>query len=98
MKIEKILQVKFSTRYWSVVNESDVRQTKSIYNRPNPFPDKIVNNKNIHTTYKRINVAMVTKKQAFFITFSNQDFNYLQFDIIIWLENGSMVKQKIAKN
>ena len=37
-------------RYWSVVNESDVKQTKSISNRSNPFSDKIGNNKNIHTT------------------------------------------------
>ena len=41
-----------STIYWSVVNESDVKQTKSISNRPNPFSDKIGNNKNIHTTCK----------------------------------------------
>ena len=32
-----------------VVNESDIKQTKSFSNRPNSFSDKIGNNKNIHT-------------------------------------------------
>ena len=32
--------IKVSTRYWSVINESDVKQTKSISNIPNPFSDK----------------------------------------------------------
>ena len=50
--IVKRQHVKVSTKYWSVVNESDVKQTKSISNRPNPFSDKIGNNKNIHTTCK----------------------------------------------
>ena len=37
--------LKVSTRYWWVINESDVKQTKSIFNKPNQFSDKIVNNK-----------------------------------------------------
>ena len=36
-QIVKKLHVKVSTRLWSVVNESDVKQTKSISNRPNPL-------------------------------------------------------------
>ena len=35
-----------------LVNESDVKQIKSISNRPNPFSHKIDNNKNTHTTCK----------------------------------------------
>ena len=50
--IVKRQHVNVSTKYWSVVNESDVKQTKSISNRLNPFSDKIGNNKNIHTTCK----------------------------------------------
>ena len=34
--------VNVSTKYWSVVNELDVKQTKSIFNRLNPFSDKLV--------------------------------------------------------
>ena len=52
LNIVKRQHVKVSTKYWSVVNESDVKQTKSISNRSNPFSDKIGNNKNIHTTCK----------------------------------------------
>ena len=36
-QIVKRLHVKISTKHWSVVNESDVKQTKSISNRPNPL-------------------------------------------------------------
>ena len=46
------LHVKVSTRYWSVVNASDVKQFsigKAIFNRPNPFSDNSGNNKNIQT-------------------------------------------------
>ena len=41
-----------SMKYWSVVNELNVKHTKSIFNRQNPFSNKIGNHKNIHTTYK----------------------------------------------
>ena len=40
VSIAKRQHVKVLTRYWSVVNESDDKQTKSISNRSNPFSEK----------------------------------------------------------
>ena len=39
--IAKRQHVKVSMKYWSVVNATDVKQTKSISKRSNPFSDKI---------------------------------------------------------